>query len=113
MAELTMLSLLLVFKDICPSYRIRLEDNEAQLKKHTKVGRDLDQTLLECYHKYIHFLQLKADMGLGNVKKNITLWDQTTLFGLSAYRCLCELFRNLHHFNFRSILLSSVMTYIV
>ena len=46
----------------------------------------------------------------GNVKKNITLWDQTTLFGLSAYRCLCELFRNLHHFNFRSILLSSVMT---
>lgn len=109
-AELTMLSLLLVFKDICPSYRIRLEDNEAQLKKHTKVGRDLDQTLLECYHKYIHFLQLKVDMGLGNVKKNITLWDQTTLFGLSAYRCLCELFRNLHHFNFRSILLSSVMT---
>ena len=107
--EITMLSLLLVFKDICPSYRIRLENEDIQLKKETKKRRDSDRILLEKYRSYITFLDLKVNAGLRNVKQKVEDWNSDSLFGLSAFRCQCELIRCLYHFNFRSILLASVV----
>ncbi len=108
--EMTMLSLLLVFKDICPTYRIRLEDVDIQLKKDTKKRRDIDKNLLDCYRKFITFLEIKVKSGLGDVKKKIVDWNEEELFGLSAYRCQCELIRYLYHFNFRSVVLKSVIS---
>lgn len=108
-AEITMLSFLLVFKDICPSFRIRLENDDVQLKKDTKKKRDVDKSLLESYRKYINFLDTKARSGLGDVRKEVQVWDDEAMFGLSAFRCQCELIRNLFHFNFRSTILASVV----
>ena len=108
--EMTMLSLLLVFKDICPSFRIRLENDEVQLKKETKRRRDIDRSLLDSYKKYITFLDDSAKRGLGNMRKQIKEWNTEAIFGLSAYRCQCELVRSLYHFNFRSLILTSVLT---
>lgn len=107
--EMAMLSLVLVFKDICPSYRIRLENIDVQLKKDTKRKRDIEKQLLECYRRYITFLQNSVKEGLGDSRKAITVWTKEALFGLSAYRCQCELLRSLYHFNFRSILLQAVI----
>jgi len=108
--EMCMLSLLLVFKDICPSYRIRLENIDVQLKKDTKRKRDIDKQLLDSYRKYITFLDSVARDGLGDSRKAVTLWTPEATLGLSAYRCQCELLRSLYHFNFRSIILNAVIS---
>ena len=108
-AELAMLSLLLVFKDICPSHRIKLEADEDHLKKVTRRSRYIDKTLLEQYCKFTNFLQLKVDLGLGNTKNTVSRWDAAARLGLSAFRCQCELMKHLYHFNFRSVIMSSVV----
>jgi hypothetical protein len=50
--ECAMLSSLLIFKDICPSYRIRLEkDDDVQFKKETKKTLNLKIRLGEIIKK--------------------------------------------------------------
>jgi hypothetical protein len=109
--EMAMLSALLVFKDICPSYRIRSAeeyDKEVQLKKETKSMKDFELSLLGAYQKYIKILEMKVQKGLGSAKREISTWGLEEKLGLSALRCQCELLRSLSHFNFRTQILASV-----
>jgi hypothetical protein len=109
--EMAMLSGLLVFKDICPSYRIRSVeeyDKEVQLKKDTKNLKDFELSLLGAYQKYLKIIEGKIHRGLGHPKKDISEWGLVEKLGLSALRCQCELLRSLSHFNFRSQLVESI-----
>lgn len=109
--EMAMLSGLLVFKDICPSYRIRSVeeyDKDVQLKKETKSLKDFELSLLGSYQKFLKILETKVEKGLGSAKKEIIDWGIDAKLGLSALRCQCELLRSLSHFNFRTQILATV-----
>lgn len=111
--EMAMLSSFIVFKDICPGYRIRSSteyDKDVMLKKDTKQLRDYELSLLGAYQKYIKLLNDKVVFGLGNCRKDIDVWGLDAKIGLSALRCQCELLRSLSHFNFSSVLIGNIVT---
>jgi hypothetical protein len=119
MQEVAMLSCLLVFKDICPSYRIRSReeyDKNVMLKKDTKKLRDYELALLASYQSYLKFLATMVATGLGSSKRDKPLSGENNELmpawelGLSALRCQCELTRFLLHFNLRTSLLESIVT---
>ena len=107
--ELAMLSLLLLFKDICPSYFIRVQEEQdnVRLKKETQRLLDYDKALLKHYQRYLRFLE-KCEQNLGTGSVEIA-WGPMEKLGLSALRCMCELLRSLPFFNFRSQLLKAVV----
>ena len=116
--EVAMLSTLLVFKDICPAYRIRTTaefEQGVQLKKETKQLRDFEVAVLHHYQYYVRYLDKTVQHGLGTVKRTCPMVDASGVplsaweLGLSALRCQCELMRNLIHFNLRSIVLTSIV----
>lgn len=117
--ESCMLSLLLLFKDIVPSYRIRPpQENESmsnvKLKKETKRIRDFEYALLGAYQRYIKFLTSRITYGLGALSLQQVEWnsnngDNGRMLGLSALRCACELVQSLPFFNFRQNLLTIVV----
>eukprot|EP01034_Spumella_vulgaris_P031797 gene31797-39279_t len=110
---MAMLSTLLVFKDICPGYRIRPQaesDTGVTLKKDTRALRDYELALLAAYKKYLVILDEKVQLGLGNARKDTSEWGVVQKLGLSALRCMCELVRSLSHFNFKSLLLATLVT---
>ena len=127
--ELTMLSALLVFKDICPEQRIRPESErqslqDVTLKKDTKNVREFELALLGAYEKYLKTLGEFINAGLGNVSKtkNKAMEKDSLLssskksksrkgssLGLSALRCVCELLSALPNFNFRQGLLKTIV----
>jgi nucleolar complex protein 3 len=113
--ELALLSAALVFKDICPSYRIRsehdgdtLEDGK-QLKKETKKLQDFEVGLLKAYQRFLKLLEELTNEGLGSVKSTITTWNLPQRVGLMALRAACELLRSLSYFNLRTNLLTMVV----
>lgn len=122
--ELALLSTTLVFKDICPGYRIRSaaegfqdeEGNSVQLKKETKRLQDFERGLLHHYQLFLQILERRASWGLSHLSK-VSNSDASPAYravkqslGLTALRCQCELLKTLVHFNFRSTLLTSVTT---
>lgn len=116
--EVAMLSSLLVFKDICPAYRIRTTaefEQGVQLKKETKRLRDFEVAVLHNYQYYVRYLEKTVQNGLGSTKRTSPLTDCNGVpnahweLGLSALRCQCELMRGLIHFNLRSIVLTSIV----
>lgn len=122
-SEVAMLSILLVFKDIIPNYRIRQTSNtnahqsdtlseNVKLKKETKRLMDYETNLLQLYQHYLNILESKVASGLGSVKKPFdnNHNDSRVSLGLSALRCQCQLLRSVSHFNYRSQLLTSVVT---
>ena len=111
--ELAMLSCLLAFKDILPGYRIRPtneQEKDVILKKETKRLRDYENAILGAYQRYLKFLDSKTSLGLRNSRKSLSNWDLDAKLGLSALRCQCELLRSVPHFNYRTLLLTSVVT---
>ncbi len=120
--ELALLSTAIIFKDICPGYRIRNitdKENTDQMKKETFKLMSYEKSLLTYYQRYINILEKRVNWGLGTIhnslsnvrksnesqhKKDIKRWN----LGFVAFTCQCELLRTLNHFNFRSILLSSI-----
>ena len=111
--ELAMLSCLLAFKDVLPGYRIRPtneQEKDVILKKETKRLRDYENAILGAYQRYLKFLDGKTTLGLRNPRKAVQNWDLDSKLGLSALRCQCELLRAVPHFNYRTLLLNSVVT---
>ncbi|KAK1305034.1 hypothetical protein QJS10_CPB11g01552 [Acorus calamus] len=95
--KLGLLSLLAVFKDIIPSYRIRLpSEKELQMtvSKPVQKMRFYESTLLRSYKAYL--------------QKLINLKKQPS-FRHVAVRCMCTLLEAVPHFNFRESLLVSVV----
>jgi nucleolar complex protein 3 len=110
--EIAMLSCTLVFKDICPGYRIRSmdkQDKNVQLKKETKRLRDFENNLLKAYQHFLKFIETKVLEGLGSPTLCDVEWGAASRFGLSALRCQCELLRTMSHFNFRNKLVVAVV----
>ncbi|XP_006660073.1 nucleolar complex protein 3 homolog [Oryza brachyantha] len=95
--KLGLMSLLAVFRDIIPSYRIRqLTDKElaVEVSKDVKKMRYYEYTLLRSYKAYL--------------QKLISLEKQPTFHTL-AVRCICTLLDTAPHFNFRESILASVV----
>ena len=91
--KLALLSLLMVFKDIIPGYRIRVQDTD-QVSKEVKKLRNFENSLLENYQEYLKDLEaLSSDK---NYKK-------------TGAQCLTELLKTVSHFNFRNNLLNVVI----
>ncbi|PIN10371.1 Protein involved in the nuclear export of pre-ribosome [Handroanthus impetiginosus] len=90
-------SLLAVFKDIIPGYRIRLpteKEQEMKVSKAVKKMRFYESTLLSAYKAY--------------VQKLVSLQHQA-VYKRVAVRCLCTLLAAVPHFNFRDSLLAAVV----
>jgi len=136
--KLTMLSLVELFRDIVPGYRIRSlkeqtkdEDEEIKkvknkkqltdrekLSKDVKIIRHFEQTLLKHYQFFLHFLEQCAKKNLPdnhltkNKHKEIKTIESSKLnLGHLAIQCLCKLLTYLHHFNFRSNLLNVIVQF--
>ena len=116
--ELAVLSMLIVFKDIIPGYRIRTNSPEEEgvtLKMSTKSIVEYEKSLLKSYRLYLTNLDAFAKKGLNKGTKMIVSDFNSnniqTKLGISALRCECELLRSVYHFNFRSILLQSIVSH--
>ncbi|KAB1216922.1 hypothetical protein CJ030_MR4G016065 [Morella rubra] len=95
--KLGVLSLLAVFKDIIPGYRIRLpteKELEMKVSKAVKKTRFYESTLLSTYKAYL--------------QKLIVLENKPS-FQHVAIRCMCSLLDAVPHFNFRGSLLVAVV----
>ncbi|KAJ0042221.1 hypothetical protein Pint_18174 [Pistacia integerrima] len=96
-AKLGFLSLLAVFKDIIPGYRIRLpteKELEMKVSKDVKKMRFYESTLLSTYKGYL--------------QKLIASEKQFT-FHQVVVRCICNLLDSVPHFNCRESLLEVVV----
>ncbi|GIX72474.1 nucleolar complex protein 3 homolog [Caerostris extrusa] len=100
------LSLLHVFLDVLPGYRIRNQeetDTKTKLKKETRKLLGYEQTLLKCYKKYIDILyDLIRDMKHKLSLKNISSIKQQASYkiGEVAVKCMCELLSKRFSFNY-------------
>ncbi|XP_065864961.1 nucleolar complex-associated protein 3 [Euphorbia lathyris] len=95
--KLGLLSLLAVFKDIIPGYRIRLpteKELEMKVSKEVKKMRYYESTLLSVYKGYL---------------QKLILLDKKSQFHHVAVRCICCLLEAVPHFNFRENLLAAVV----
>ncbi|CAF1019462.1 unnamed protein product [Adineta ricciae] len=135
--KLTMLSLVELFRDIVPGYRVRSlkeqtkEDDEEMkstknkrashkenLSKDVKVIRHFEQTLVKHYQFFLHFLEQCAKKNLpdnhlakSKHKELKTVESAKLSLGHLAIQCLCKLLTSLHHFNFRTNLLNVIVQY--
>lgn len=103
-AKLSLLSVVPVFKSICPSYKVRpLTDAE----KHEKVSNDVqkvrffEQNLVRYYRKYLDVLSLHSLKFSTSPKAT----DLDIVLGILSTRAACQLASPLRFFNFRSDLM--------
>ncbi|KAF4085340.1 hypothetical protein AMELA_G00116990, partial [Ameiurus melas] len=112
--KLVMVSLMEIFKDIVPSYRIRpLTEAEktTKVKKETQQLREFEEGLVSQFKFYLE-----------NLEQTVRDWKQKKLKGsqavaLASYkglaevaiRCLCELLVALPHFNFHNNIIVAVV----
>lgn len=100
------LSLLYVFLDVLPGYRIKNQedtDTKVKLKKQTKKLLGYEQTLLKCYKNYLELLNdLIRDMTHKLSMNNITETKQQAAYeiGIVAVKCMCELLSKRFSFNY-------------
>ncbi|KAI4302238.1 hypothetical protein MLD38_038012 [Melastoma candidum] len=95
--KLGLLSLLAVFKDIIPGYRIRLpteKELEMKVSKDVKKMRFYESTLLSAYKVYLQKL-----MAL----------EKNSLYQHVVIRCICTLLEAHPHFNYRENLIEAVV----
>ncbi|XP_068654805.1 nucleolar complex-associated protein 3 isoform X2 [Aristolochia californica] len=95
--RLGILSLLAIFKDIIPGYRIRLptqKELEMTVSKTVRKTRFYESTLLSSYKAYL--------------QKLISFQKQPSMKHVTV-RCMCNLLDAVPHFNFYEILLAFVV----
>lgn len=103
-ARLSIMSLLAVFKDILPAYRIRppsTDELAVKVSKETKKVWDHERSILQHYQSFLKTLERTWVEG----KQQST----PTELAITAALSLAELLKSAYHFNFRSNLLSSVV----
>lgn len=100
-----LLSQLAVFKDIIPGYRIRqLDEDQALLSKEVRLQRSLEKALLASYQKYLQ--RLDRESGLVSREK---ISPRQLSVGTVAVECLCDLLTAVHHFNFATNIVSTLV----
>ncbi|KHN05733.1 Nucleolar complex protein 3 like [Glycine soja] len=95
--KLGLLSLLAVFKDIVPGYRIRLpteKELDMKVSKTVRKMRYYESTLLSAYKAYL---------------QRLVALEKKPLFQHVAVRCICSLLDANPHFNFRESLLDATV----
>ncbi|KAG2679664.1 hypothetical protein I3760_11G060800 [Carya illinoinensis] len=95
--KLGVLSLLAVFKDIIPGYRIRLpteKELEMKVSKSVKKMRYYESTLLSVYKAFL---------------QKLIVLEKKPSFQQVAVRCICTLLDAVPHFNFQGSLLAFVI----
>ncbi|CAH8330214.1 unnamed protein product [Eruca vesicaria subsp. sativa] len=95
--KLCLLSVLAVFKDIIPGYRIRLpteKELEMKVSKEVKKTRFYESTLLKAYKSYL---------------QKLVAFERQPVYSQVANRCICTLLDAKPHFNYRDNLLSAVV----
>ncbi|XP_077481566.1 nucleolar complex protein 3 homolog isoform X2 [Stigmatopora argus] len=108
--KLAMVSLMEIFKDIAPTYKIRpLTDTEkgAKVKRETQQLREFEEGLLSQYKFYLEDLeQCIKDWKQKKSKRSraVPISSYPGLAGV-AVRCLCELLQAMSHFNFHNNIL--------
>ncbi|KAG7355936.1 CBF/Mak21 family-domain containing protein [Nitzschia inconspicua] len=104
-ATLAIMSLLAIFKDVLPSYRIRQQteiERQGKVSKETKALWDYERNLLTHYQQYLQVLEKSWDQGQASPKN-------PSRVAITAMLSLCELLKAAFHFNFRSNILSIVV----
>lgn len=95
-ARLALLSLVAVFKDVLPGYRIRLPTEKElamQVSKEVRKLRDFESALLKHFQAY-----LKGALAVAQGKRGMSL-------AVTAVKCLCSLLATKFSFNYASDLL--------
>lgn len=95
--KLCLLSVLAVFKDIIPGYRIRLpteKELEMKVSKDVKKTRFYESTLLKAYKSYL---------------QKLMAFERQSEYSQVSNRCICTLLDAKPHFNYRDNLLSAVV----
>ena len=103
-ASLGVMSLLAIFKDIIPSYRIRQQtelERESKISKETKALWDYERALLTHYQQYLQVLEKAWSKGQSD--------SMPSRLAITAMFSLCELLKSAYHFNFRSNILTIVV----
>ncbi|KAM6951572.1 nucleolar complex protein 3 homolog [Aplochiton taeniatus] len=112
--KLVMVSLMEVFKDIVPSYRIRAlteAEKTAKVKKDTQQLREFEEGLVSQYKFYLENLELSVKDWKQKKRKSSEAVGLQSYRGLAevAIRCLCELMVALPHFNFHNNIIVMVI----
>ncbi|XP_005991626.1 nucleolar complex protein 3 homolog [Latimeria chalumnae] len=105
--KLVMISLLEIFKDVTPSYRIRpLTETEkaTKVKKETQQLREFEEGMVSQYKFYLENLEQTIKDWKQMKKKKSDVVSLKAYRGLAeiAVKCLCELMVALSHFNFHN-----------
>ncbi|XP_051958764.1 nucleolar complex protein 3 homolog [Xyrauchen texanus] len=112
--KLVMVSLMEVFKDIVPSYRIRpLTEAEkaTKVKKDTQQLREFEEGLVSQYKFYLENLEQTVKDWKQKKQKGSQAVSLQCYKGLAevAIRCICELLVALPHFNFHNNIIVMVV----
>ncbi|XP_052772376.1 nucleolar complex protein 3 homolog [Mya arenaria] len=122
----TMMSLLEVFKDIIPGYRLRLptdKEKHQQMKKETKdlVGHEVG--LVNCYREYLEFLDRtakgkKVEISAKKMKRRKNKTPEESIPPKSekamkelSVKCLCELLVTHPHFNYTNNIIAVIVPF--
>jgi len=106
--RLAIISLVAIFQDVLPAYRVRLPTSSelsVKVKKETKRLWDYERVLLLNYQRFLKLLEKTWD----KYKYEKKVGKQKHQMGLSAMLCLCEILKAAHQFNFRSNILTLVV----
>ncbi|KAM4524743.1 nucleolar complex protein 3 homolog [Odontesthes bonariensis] len=105
--KLVMVSLMEIFKDIAPTYRIRpltAVEKTAKVKKETKQLREFEEGLVSQFKFYLEDLEQTIKDWKQKKRKRSQAVGLRSYGGLAevAVRCLCELLLATSHFNFHN-----------
>jgi len=105
--KLLLLSQLAVFKDIIPGYRISHVDNpDVHLSKEVRQQRELEQGLLTHYQMFLQRLHREAN---ALNKEDGRVHASKVEVAVVAVQCMCELLVTVHHFNFATNIVSTLI----
>ncbi|XP_067226221.1 nucleolar complex protein 3 homolog [Chanodichthys erythropterus] len=112
--KLVMVSLMEVFKDIVPAYRIRpLTEAEkaTKVKKETQQLREFEEGLVSQYKFYLEDLEQTVKDWKQKKQKRSKAVSLQSYKGLAevAIRCICDLLVALPHFNFHNNIIVMVV----
>lgn len=110
--KLAMLSMMEVFKDILPDYRIGVTDLQAQkVKKDTLARVTYENDLLKNYKKYLCQMEIFAKaLKPGKYTKRPT--KEEIHIADTAIQCLCELLLSHTYFNFSTNIAQVLVIYL-
>jgi nucleolar complex protein 3 len=114
-AQLALLSLVAIYKDILPSYRIRVPTEQEMAVKVSKEVQQLwnyERTLLQHYQQFLMLLEKTWEQhhrSSNAMEADRRLQESRASLAVSAILCLAELLKSAFHFNFRSNLLTAVI----